>query len=419
MFNRRQVLLGGAAAVSLAGTGAATRAFAQPKEITIGVIYPMSGASAQVGVDARHALETALELVNNAHDLDLPAAKAAGLAGLGGAKIRLVFADHQADPQKGRAEAERLITQEKVSAIVGAFHSSVSATVSATTERYGVPYSAADSSSPSLHRRNMRFFFRPAAHDEMFSAAMFDFLDAQKKAGQKIDTVGLFFEDTIFGTDSSNVQRKLATERGYKVVSDIKYRANTPSLTSEVQQIKSANPDVLLPSSYTTDAILLVKTMGELGYKPKNILAQAAGFSEKAVFDVVGDRLGGLISRASFSVDMAAKRKSVGVVNDLFKARAGKDLNDNTSRQLMALLILADAIDRAKSAEGPAIRDALAATDIPGERTIMPWARVKFGEDGQNPHADPVLIQYVGGKFVTVFPSAVAVAPPQWPMNAS
>jgi branched-chain amino acid transport system substrate-binding protein len=306
-----------------------------------------------------------------------------------------------------------------VSAIVGAFHSSVSATVSATTERYGVPYIAADSSSPSLHRRNMRFFFRPAAHDEMFSAAMFDFLDAQKKAGQKIDTVGLFFEDTIFGTDSSNVQRKLATERGYKVVSDIKYRANTPSLTSEVQQIKSANPDVLLPSSYTTDAILLVKTMGELGYKPKNILAQAAGFSEKAVFDVVGDRLGGLISRASFSVDMAAKRKSVGVVNDLFKARAGKDLNDNTSRQLMALLILADAIDRAKSAEGPAIRDALAATDIPGERTIMPWARVKFGEDGQNPHADPVLIQYVGGKFVTVFPSAVAVAPPQWPMNAS
>ena len=194
--------------------------------------------------------------------------------------------------------------------------------------------------------------------------------------------------------------------------------ASSPSLTAEVQQIKSANPDVLMPSSYTTDAILLVRTMAELGYKPKNIIAQAAGFSEKAVFDTVGDKLEGMISRASFSVDMASKRKSIAIVNDMFKARANKDLNDNTSRQLMALLILADAIDRAKSVDGPKIRDTLAATDIPGERTIMPWKRAHFDAEGQNPDADPVLIQYVGGKFVTIFPPSVAVAEPVWPMNA-
>ena len=87
---------------------------------------------------------------------------------------------------------------------------------------------------------------------------MLDFLDQERKNGKKIDTVALFYEDTIFGTDSSNTQRKLAAERGYKVVADIKYRSNSPSLTSEVQQLKSANPDVLLPSSYTTDSILLV-----------------------------------------------------------------------------------------------------------------------------------------------------------------
>jgi branched-chain amino acid transport system substrate-binding protein len=58
----------------------------------------------------------------------------------------------------------------------------------------------------------------------MFSAAMFDFLDTQKAKGKKIETVDLFFEDTIFGTDSSNVQRKLAAERGYKLVADLKYR---------------------------------------------------------------------------------------------------------------------------------------------------------------------------------------------------
>ncbi len=93
----------------------------------------------------------------------------------------------------------------------------------------------------------------------MFSKAMFDFMDELKKKGKKIETVGLFFEDTIFGTASSNVQRKLAAERGYKVVADIKYRSSSPSLTAEVQQLKSANPDVLLPSSYTTDTILLMR----------------------------------------------------------------------------------------------------------------------------------------------------------------
>ncbi|TBW40275.1 amino acid ABC transporter substrate-binding protein [Siculibacillus lacustris] len=413
-MNRREVLFGGAAALTLM---AGARAASAADEVVIGAIYPMSGANAQIGVDARHALETAAEIVNGVHDLDLPTARTAGLPKLGGAKIRLIFADHQGDPQKGRAEAERLITQEKVTAIVGAFHSSVSATVSATCERYALPYVAADSSSPSLHRRGLKFFFRPAAHDEMFSAAMFDFLDEQKKAGKKIETVALFFEDTIFGTDSSNVQRKLAGERGYKVVADVKYRANSPSLTSEVQQLKSADADVVMPSSYTTDALLLVKTMGELGYKPKNMMAQAAGFSEKAVFDAVGDRLEGLVSRASFALDLAAKRKSIAVVNDMFKARAARDLNDNTSRQFNALLVLADAIDRAGSLDGAKIRDALAATDIPGEQTIMPWRAIRFGADGQNELCDPVLIQYLGGKFVTVYPTGVALQAAKWPMN--
>jgi len=415
-MNRRQTLLAGLFASLLASTAGTALAQA-PKEVVIGAIYPMSGSSAQVGVDARHALETAADLINNDYDLDLPGARGTGLSGLGGAKIRLVFADHQAYPQKGRAEAERIITQDKVAAIIGAFHSSVSATVSQSAERYQVPYVAADSSSPSLHRRGLKYFFRPAAHDEFFSAAMFDFLDGLKAKGQKIETIALFYEDTIFGTDSSNVQRKLAAERGYKVVADVKYRANTPSLTAEVQQLKTANADVLMPSSYTTDGILLIKTMGELGYKPKAIVAQAAGFSEKALFDAVGDKLDGLISRASFSLDMAAKKPMIEKINAMFKARSGKDLNDNTARELMALIVLADAINRAKSAEGPAIRDALAATNIPGALTIMPWKEVKFGEDGQNVNADPVLLQYVGGTFVTIFPEQVAVKAAKWPMN--
>src|SRR3954468_21800416 len=114
-INRRNVLLGGAASAALLPIAAR----AQAAEVVIGVIYPFSGASAQIGVDAQRAFETAAEIINGKYDFDLPLARTEGLPGLGGAKIKLVFADHQADPQKGRAEAERLITQEKVAAVLG------------------------------------------------------------------------------------------------------------------------------------------------------------------------------------------------------------------------------------------------------------------------------------------------------------
>ena len=415
-ISRRDVLAGGVA--SLAAASGCARA-QQSQEIVIGALYPLSGATAVGGVDARHALETATDVINTSIDLDLPLAKSAGLAGLGGAKVTVVYADHQGDPQKGRAEAERLITQKRVVALIGAYQSSVAATVSQTAERYAVPFLSADNSSPSLHRRGLKFFFRAAAHDEMFSRTMFDFFDVLRKKGTKIETLSLFHEDTIFGTDSAEAQIKLAGERGYKIIANIKYRANSPSLTAEVQQLKAANADVLMPSSYTTDSILLVKTMAELGYKPQAIVAQAAGFSENSFYDALGDKVEGAISRSSFSLDLAAKRPSVGKVNELFKARSGKDLNDFTSREFMGLLILVDGVDRAKSTDGEKIREALATTDLPGERTIMPWKRVKFDETGQNNDADPVLLQYVKGTFVTIFPEHAAIAEPIWPMNSS
>jgi branched-chain amino acid transport system substrate-binding protein len=413
-MDRRTFLLGGTTALA-AGT---LPAFSQtPTEIRIGFTYPLSGANAQIGVDAQKAFETAAAIINNNYEFDLPLAKGAGLSGLGGAKVQLIFADHQSDPQKGRAETERLITQENVCAIIGTYQSAVAVTVSQTCERYQIPFVSAENSSPSLHRRGLKYFFRPAPHDEMYSAAMFDFFDAMKKKGTKIETLSLFHEDTIFGTDSGNAQAKLAAERGYKIVADIKYRSNTPSLSAEVQQLKAASADVLMPSSYTTDSILLIKTMAELGYKASAIVAQDAGFSDQAFYDAVGDKVVGSISRSTFSLDLATKRPMVGTVNAMYKEKSGKDLNDLSSRELMSLLVLADAINRAKSTDGPKIRDALAATDIPGEQTIMPWKRIKFDETGQNNDADPVLLQYVGAKFVTIFPPQAAVAEAVWPMK--
>src|SRR5215831_2802365 len=182
-------------------TGAAS-AKAQP-EVKIGVLYPLSGPTAQIGIDAVAAIRTAVEIVNQGVDLPLALAKNKGLPGLGGAKVTPIIVDHQGKPEVGQSEAERLITQEKVHALIGAVHSSVTATVSQVAERYGLPILNAESSSPTLTERGFKWFFRTSPHDGHFSLAMFEFMkEFEKKKNVKFRTIGIMHEDTLFGVDS-------------------------------------------------------------------------------------------------------------------------------------------------------------------------------------------------------------------------
>ena len=220
------------------------------QEVKIGVIYPMSGPIAQAGLDNRHAIELALEIINTTKhkDLNLPLAKTVGLPNLGGAKLSVVFADHQGKPDLGLSEAERLLTQEKVVALCGCYNSNVTETASMVAERLKMPFFNPESSSPRLTRRGFKWFFRSTPHDETFSEAMFKCLvDLEKKRGTKFKTIAVAYEDSLYGKDSSRIEKELAEKAGYKVVADIPYRRSATSLTSEVQKLKAANPDVLFP----------------------------------------------------------------------------------------------------------------------------------------------------------------------------
>src|SRR3981081_3441802 len=120
-------LLGAAVSVALCGA-----ALAQ-SPVKIGAIYPLSGGEASAGVNGGAAIEVAPDIINNPHPelAALPLAKDAGLAGLGGAKVEVVFADNQGTPAAGQNQAVRLITEEKVVAFTGAYQSGITLTTSA------------------------------------------------------------------------------------------------------------------------------------------------------------------------------------------------------------------------------------------------------------------------------------------------
>ena len=389
---------------------------AQPKEVVIGVLYPLSGPVAQVGIDSVTAAKLAAEIINaGGSTLNLPLGKTPGLPGLGGAKIRLVIVDHQGKPDVGQAEAERLITQEKVHALFGAYFSSVTATASQVAERYGMSYLNAESSSPGLTERGFKWFFRTSPHDGHFSVAMFDFMkDLEKRRGVKIKTLGLMHEDTLFGADSAKVQEELAKKYGYDVVVKMAYRAKTTNLDAEVGKLKAANPDVFLPTSYTSDAILFVKTAKNLDYNPKLLVAQNAGWTDPTFLTEMGKDAEGHITRAPFGLDMAAKKPMIRQVNELFKKMkdntSGRDISDVPARVFTGFFVLADAINRAKSVGPEEIRRALVATNIPPEQLIMPWSGVKFDDKGQNTGVRAILMQVQKGAYATVYPFELAAA---------
>ncbi len=388
---------------------------ARAEDILIGALYPLSGNASQVGADAQAAVATISDIINTEHPpIPMLLGKGGGLPHMGGAQIKVIFADHQNDPQKARSEAERLITQEHVVALIGSYTSATAATISQVAERYEVPYISMDNSSPTLSQRGLQWFFRTTPQDEMFTAAMFAFFkDVGATTGHPVKSVALFHEDSIFGTDSAAVQAKLAAANGIKVAADIKYRANSPSLSAEAERLKSADADVVMPSSYTSDAILLLRSTNEIGYHPV-IMAQAAGFQEQAFLTAAGPLAEGVMSRSSFAGDAVKSRPAIPAVEAMFHAKAGKDLNDNTSRQIVGLQVLADAIDRAGSTKPEDIRKALVATNIPGNQTIMPWQGIKFDSTGQNTEATPVIQQVKDGSYHTIYPADVAVQPPVW-----
>ncbi len=387
------------------------------QRVKVGAILPLTGGSAGVGQGNRDALDITAEMISLAH-LPYPVllGDGGGLDKLGGAGLEMMFADHGGDPTRAAAAAERLVHNGAV-ALLGTYQSATAATVSDVAERLGVPFMSADNSAAGLHRRGLQWFFRTTPHDDMFTAMMFQFLaDTGARTGRPVRTVALFYEDSAFGAGSSAAQRALAQAAGLPIVADIAYRANATSLQAEAEALRRADADVLMPSSYTADAILLMQTMDAIGYKPRVVLAQAAGFQEQEFLSAVQSLAERVISRSSFASDAYRFRSGLLQVNEFYAARSGRDLNDNSARQVVALQVLADAINRAGSTEPDAIRTALRTTDVPGDQTIMPWNGVRFDATGQNIAASPVLQQVSEGKYRTIYPAALAIRKVAWGM---
>jgi branched-chain amino acid transport system substrate-binding protein len=403
----RRAVMAGAAVASL---GLAGRAVAQQQVVRIGAIYPLSGNSASAGNYEKMAIELGADIVNNGNaDLAkaLPLAKGGGLPGLKGAKIQMVFADNQGTPAAGQNQTLRLITEEKVVAVIGAYQSGITLTTSAIAERYGIPFVNPESVAANLTERGFKWFFRvtPVAAD--FAKAYSAFLKEQKAAGRKIDSIALVHENTEYGNSVASVIAAAFAKDGLNVSINISYSANSSDVQPQVLQLKEKNPDAAIFISYTSDAILYAKTMKALNWKPAILIADDAGFNDPAYVKEMGSVSEGLISRSVFA---PGKPGSVpAICDELYKKKTnGNGLDDVSSRGLQGFLVLADAINRAGSTEPAKIQAALRAMDIKPEQLAAGYDGVKFDDKGQNILASTLVTQLRNGQYVSVWPKSRA-----------
>ena len=399
------------------------------KTIKIGAIYPLTGGAAAAGRELRAGVELAVEIANNSMpDIDMSMAKNAGIASMGGAKIEIIFKDHEGNPTLGADLAKKLILDDKVDGLLGCYHSSVTKTVSAVAEQYGIPMINGSSTSPSLTQRGFKWFWRTTPHDVWFTKDLFEFLNGLTQGKVKgvaavpkkdIMTISSACEKTEWGSFVSQLIEQFAKEYGYDMRKSMLYAKEAPDLSSEVRSLKASRADVMLFASYTSDAILMIKTMKAQKAQPKIIWGQDAGFEVPEFRATLGDSVVGILTRTVFLPQVVQLKKVAGQVNALYKAKTGNDLTGASARSFTGLQTWVEVLEKAGSTEPAAIQKAANEIDIPGSELVVPWAGIKFStsgdEIGQNTLGSGLIGQYqksADGQIVLeiVYPFDVASA---------
>lgn len=398
-FNRRS-LLKTAAYGSIASLSLPAIVRAQGASIKIGVLQPVTGALAQDGEHGRIGAEIAINEIN----------KAGGIKSMGGAKIEMVFGDARSTPEGGTQEVERM-QAEGVAAIVGGFASPICLAASQAASAYNIPFIVDVGVSDQIVKRGLKNTFRfGPGFGSVTAAALDNLAKLNEGAGKPAKTVVIVHEDGLFGSGLAKLLGAELPKRGFEVLETIAHPTPSRDMSNVALRIRALNPDLVIPSSYYSEFVLLARTMQQQRIKPKGIYAVLNGAASNYRFVKEFPEAANLVMDCNHWADFR-KPKTTEVRTET--ERAGKSWLYNTPLNYSCMRLLADAIERAGSADRQKIIDALNTSTFADH--IMPYGPTKF-VDGQNMGAQAVNTQVQNGEIKIIFPTEVANAKPVFPV---
>lgn len=402
------LVLGGIGVSSGVGTAAAP-------VVKIGAIFPLTGSSAATGVKLKYAVEVAQEIINGAHpDMNLPLAATTGLPKLGGARVEFVFADHQGNPEIAKSEAERLIQNEKVVALIGCYQSSATKPASQVAERYGIPFIAGSSSSAALTERGLKWFTRIAPNDDMETKFFFDYLNfLNKEHNAGIKRVGVVYIDNEYGVHAAEMVDKwigVYQEDGFDLVAKVKYPATVSNVDTEVQRVKAAKLDAIFHASYIADITQFVKKYREYGVTPKAVVNYCGGFQDPMFVKNLGKDANFFSGSNATAPSLFGKMKVVRQINDLYSPKAGVDIDGPTIEDFSSAMVIADAINQAGTTDPGKVLDVIKTATFSAPYFVS--GKVKLDDRGQNEFSASVIVQTINGGYEAVRPEEFKTSEP-------
>jgi branched-chain amino acid transport system substrate-binding protein len=399
----RRTFVGAAGAAGLsAAVGAPRAGRAQPKEILVGSIHPLTGPLAPDGHSVANGVELAIEQKN----------AAGGIRSLGGARLRLASVDHQFKPQVGAAEAERLVREGAV-CLLGAFASAVAMQTTQVAEKHGIPHIITVAVADEITERGFKTVFRvqPNATAMATQTVRYvrEILDLKKLPFR---TVAMLHENT-FGTALFNRVAKAAPQAGFEIQGNIPYAARAADLTTEISKLKAMNTDMIWDAGYLNDGLLKMRTYRDLRVEPKGgIIGISNGcYSNPTFVKELGKVAEGILDGNYWHNPTSAYAREV---IGQYEKRFSQPFQSHTVWGFNAALVLVDALERAGSTDPGKLRDAIARTDL--AQHIAPGGPIVFDERGENRNATVTLQQIQGGKIRVVLPRQYADAEPIYPI---
>lgn len=396
-FDRRTLLAGAAAAVGALGIPYIARA--QVPSVKVGILHPVTGPLAYSGAQGRAGAVLAVEEIN----------AAGGIKALGGAKIEALLADAQSKPEVGAAEIDKLAEAGAV-AVVGPFASGIALATTQAAARHNMAHVVDVGVVDQIVQRGLTNTFRFApGFGKVTSTALENLVKLNESAGKPAKTVMIVHEDSAFGAGMAKLLNEQLPGRGFQVLDTISHPTPQRDFTNIALKIKQAEPDLVIPSNYLNEFILMARTLQQQRVRPKGIYSILGGGASNIKFVKENTEAAQYIMDCNHWYD---PRKPAAQAFTRKLEERGIDLTYEVMLAYSCMLLVADAIEHAASTDRAKVIAALAASTFEGH--IMPYGPTKF-ENGQNLGAQPVNTQIRGSKIEVIFPKEFASVEPAFP----
>jgi branched-chain amino acid transport system substrate-binding protein len=405
-IRRRSFLIGGSAFAASFGMPASVRA---ADEILVAGILPLTGPSAQFGQQSWNAMQFAVELMN----------EAGGVKSMGGAKLNVAVFDTETKPEIAVTQTENAI-QRGAKALIGCNQSAATIVASQVSERNEVPFLTAYDIDPTITARGFKYVFRCSPLTGNYAS---DLLTAAKelveKAGSSAKRVGLLSENSVAGQGVNKALTGVAQKLGLELVATEAYDVGTTqNFAPFITKMKANRVDIMVGHNRVSDGIQITRTAKELAYNPSFMGGVLGAPNTREYIEALGKVADNVFGTDSFSQLLNAP--GLPAVVERVKVKMNRVMDVGVATIMADIAVIWDGLERAKTSDPRALRDAIASTDLnTGDRNFFMLRGAKFSDKGDNEKAAGIVTQIQNGLAIPVWPvefaKAQAVYPkPEW-----